>query len=342
MTMTGPGALGVREITLALVAATLGIPAAAGAQITASERATFYQDITGVEIEIDYSRPSARGRDPLFGNVVPWGEVWTPGANDNTTIRFSDSVTVNGVDVGPGLYGMWIQVLEGEPWQFVLHRDTARFHTQHPTVESGLLTFPVEREYGDEFVETLLLDLQRVRADGAVLQLSWGLNRIRVPIGVDPGYVMTVEPEEAERYVGDWIMDQTTNLPPDEMIEQMTAEMHPDMAASVRSMVAMAKETYPFTIEHDDQGRLLFRDRVLAEWWMDDMDGVQGILLPRAEGIFDTGTLLMGDLASAEVDGPSGGFWEFEFDEGGRAVRLIGRSQQDDSIMLRAERAEGS
>ena len=36
MTMTGPGALGVREITLALVAATLGIPAAAGAQITAS------------------------------------------------------------------------------------------------------------------------------------------------------------------------------------------------------------------------------------------------------------------------------------------------------------------
>ncbi len=323
-----------------LVAATLLIPASAGAQITASERATLTQTITGVEVEIDYSRPSARGRDPLFGDVVPWGEVWTPGANNNTTIRFSDSVTVNGVDVGPGTYGMWIQVLEDEPWHFVLHEDTARFHTQHPTVESGMLTFPVEREYGDEFVETLLLDLQHIRADGAELHLSWGLNRVKVPIGVDPGYVMTVEPEEAERYVGEWMMDQTTNVPPAQVIEQMTADMHPDMAASLLNMVAMASETYPFTIEQDEEGRLVFRDRVLAEWWMDDTDGVQGILLPRAEGIFDTGALLMGDLASAEQDGPSGGFWEFEFDEDGRAVRLIGRAQSDDSILLRAERVD--
>ena len=100
----------------------------AAAQVTASERSTVTQNVTGVEIQIDYSRPSARGRDPLFGGVVPWGEVWTPGANNNSTIRFSDSVTVNGVDVPPGLYGMWIQVLEDEHWQFVLHADTARFH----------------------------------------------------------------------------------------------------------------------------------------------------------------------------------------------------------------------
>jgi hypothetical protein len=209
-------------------------------------------------------------------------------------------------------------------------------------VESGFLSFPIERETGEDFVETLLIDLQHIRADGAELRLSWGLNRVAVPIGVDPGYVTTVEADEAQRYVGEWIMDQTTNVPPDETVEQMTAEMMPEMAEGLRNLIAMAKERYPFTIEHDDQGRLLFRDRVLAEWWMDDTDGVQGILLPRAEGIFDTGALLGGDLASAAVDGPSGGFWEFEFDDDGRAVRLIGRSQQDDSILLRAERAEGS
>jgi hypothetical protein len=314
----------------------------ARAQVTASERSTVTQTITGVEITLDYSRPSARGRDPLFGNVVPWGEVWTPGANDNTTIRFSDSVTVAGHDVPPGTYGMWIQVLEDEPWQFVLHPDTARFHTEHPSVESGLLSFPVEREEGEDFVETLLLDLQHIRADGAELRMSWGYNRVAVPIGVDPGYVMTVPPAEAERYVGEWVMDQTGGVPPEGMIEQMVATMTPEMAGAVRSMVATMKEPYPFTIEYDDEGRLIYRDPVLADWWVTDMASAQGILLPRAEGIFDTGTLLMGDLASAEADGPSGGFWEFEFDEDGRAVRLVGRAKANDRVILEATRADGS
>lgn len=316
-------------------------PGVVEGQVTASERSTVTQTLTGVEIEIDYSRPSARGRDPLFGKVVPWGEVWTPGANNNTTIRFSDSVTVNGHDVPPGLYGVWIQVLADEPWQFVLHQDTARFHTEHPTVESGFLSFPVERQRSERFVETLTLDLQRLRADGAELQMSWGHNLVSVPIGVDPGYVMTVEADEAARYVGEWVMDQSGNMPPPGAIDEMTAGMTPEMAGAVRRMVALIEKPYTFTIEHDAEGRLIYRDPVLAEWWMTDLASVQGILLPRAEGIFDTGTLLMGDLASAEADGPSGGFWEFEFDDQGRAVRLLGRAQQDDRVLLRATRAEG-
>jgi len=328
----------LRFLPTLLVLAALGtFPASA--QVTASERSTVKQTITGVEIEIDYSRPSARGREPLFGGVVPWGEVWTPGANTNSTIRFSDSVTVNGFDVPPGLYGMWIQVLDDEPWQFVLHSDTARFHTEHPAVESGFLHFPVERERGEDFVDTLTLDLQRVRADGAILQLAWGTNRVRVPIGVDPGYVLTVSAQEAERYVGEWILDQTANMPPEEMVQQWIATMTPEMSAAVLEMVALGREPYPITIEHDEKGQLVFLDPVLEKWWMAPPGGAQGILLPRAEGIFDTGSLLMGDLVAAEADGPSGGFWEFEFDESGRAIRIVGRAKQDDRVMLTAVRA---
>ena len=324
-----------------LAAVSMGAPTAATAQVTASERATLTSTITGVEIEIDYSRPSTRGRSPLFGNVVPWGEIWTPGANLNTTISFSDSVTVNGVEVAPGIYGVWIQVLEDEPWQFMLHPDTTLFHTEHPALETGLLTFPVERMQGEEFVETLTLDLQRIRADGANLQLSWGLDRVAVPIGVDPGYVMTVSAEEAERYVGEWVMDQTPGMPPPAMIEEMTATMMPEMQAAVRSMIETMSEPYRFTIEHDAEGRLIYRDPVLGDWWMTDLASVQGILLPRAEGIFDTGTLLMGDLASAEADGPSGGFWEFTFDDDGRAIAIEGRAKADDRVILTARRAGG-
>ena len=135
-------------------------------------------------------------------------------------------------------------------------------------------------------------------------------------------------------------MDQSGNLPPDEVVQQWVSTMTPEMAGAVREMVAIGRVPYAIEIQHDEEGRLVIRDPLLAKWWMTDLTSVRGILLPRAEGVFDTGTLLMGDLVSAEVDGPSGGFWEFEFDEAGRAVRLLGRSQQDDRVILQATRVD--
>jgi hypothetical protein len=42
-----------------------------------------------------YSRPSARGR-AVFGNLVPFGQLWRTGANENTTVSFSDDVMIDG------------------------------------------------------------------------------------------------------------------------------------------------------------------------------------------------------------------------------------------------------
>ncbi|NNK63976.1 MAG: DUF2911 domain-containing protein, partial [Gemmatimonadetes bacterium] len=63
----------IPALVLSVCALALLAPQPAATQIVASERATLTQQVTGVEIEIDYSRPSARGREPLFGGVVPWG-----------------------------------------------------------------------------------------------------------------------------------------------------------------------------------------------------------------------------------------------------------------------------
>ena len=68
----------------------------------ASELAQFTQIISGTEIEVEFSRPSLRGREVIFGRQIPWGEVWTPGANRATTIRFSKDVVVSGQAVAAG------------------------------------------------------------------------------------------------------------------------------------------------------------------------------------------------------------------------------------------------
>ena len=80
-----PIARAAPRIALAL---SLALPARAPAQVRASEAASVSQTVDGTKITIEYSRPRGRARDSLFGKVVPWGEVWTAGANLATTLAF--------------------------------------------------------------------------------------------------------------------------------------------------------------------------------------------------------------------------------------------------------------
>ena len=71
----------------------------------ASQHARVLQRIGLVDITIDYHRPLVAGRK-IFGGLQAYGEVWRAGANENTTIEFSDDVTVEGHPVSKGMYGL--------------------------------------------------------------------------------------------------------------------------------------------------------------------------------------------------------------------------------------------
>lgn len=58
-------------------------------------------------IEIDYSAPKVKGRT-IFGDLVPYGEVWRAGANANTTVEFSKNVTINGRELTAGKYALFV------------------------------------------------------------------------------------------------------------------------------------------------------------------------------------------------------------------------------------------
>jgi hypothetical protein len=70
-----------------------------------SQRARVAQRIGLTDITIDYHRPLVRGRK-IFGGVQAYGEVWRAGANLNTTIEFSDPVTIEGKPLAKGIYGL--------------------------------------------------------------------------------------------------------------------------------------------------------------------------------------------------------------------------------------------
>jgi len=66
-------------VLLVLVTSSLIFPSESAAQTMQSEDGVLKQTISGTEVTIEYSRPSVRGREPLFGGLEKWGHTWTPG-----------------------------------------------------------------------------------------------------------------------------------------------------------------------------------------------------------------------------------------------------------------------
>ena len=70
-----------------------------------SQAAEVKQRISLTDITVNYHRPLVNGRK-IWGGLVPYGKVWRAGANENTTIEFSDDVSVEGKPLAKGLYGL--------------------------------------------------------------------------------------------------------------------------------------------------------------------------------------------------------------------------------------------
>jgi Protein of unknown function (DUF2911) len=149
---------------------------------------------------VNYSRPRARGRTNLFGSRVRWGEIWTPGANEATTLAVSKDVVIEGKPVPKGKYSVWV-VVQPREWEMVLDRDTALYHMQGPKQRPGQVRFPVRRE-PRPFMEVLTWWFPEVRSNGVTLAFQWDTVFVPLRVRVQPSYVTAVSPEVARRIVG--------------------------------------------------------------------------------------------------------------------------------------------
>ena len=71
------------------------------------------------EIEIEYSRPSMRGRE-VFGNLVPYDKIWRTGADNSTKISFDTDVIISGKTIQSGTYSIFSIPNEGN-WDVILY-----------------------------------------------------------------------------------------------------------------------------------------------------------------------------------------------------------------------------
>ena len=201
-----------RVATLALVAAAAA-PPPAGAQVRMSERGTVSQVLDGATITIDYSRPEMRGRDSLFGKVVPWGHVWTPGANWATTIEADRDFRLNGVAIPKGKYAMWMVTRPTGNWTLFLTLPAKHFHVPPADTASAAASVAVTPEQRPTAEEVLTWSFPSVGPDAATLRMEWGTTAVPIRLSVEPTRLAVVPATERATYAGDYTFTRLDGTP---------------------------------------------------------------------------------------------------------------------------------
>lgn len=147
-----------------------------------SPACTVSQDLGISRIELAFARPAVKGRK-IWGELVPFGQVWRAGANNATTITLSHAARVAGKDLAAGTYGFF--VIPGEKaWTLILNRKAKQWGAYEYKAEEDVLRWDVTPQAGPHLE---YLDYRVIPADTgqATIELGWEKLRVSFPVAFD-------------------------------------------------------------------------------------------------------------------------------------------------------------
>jgi tetratricopeptide (TPR) repeat protein len=144
-----------------------------------SQHARLMQRVGITDITINYHRPLVKGRK-VWGGLVPYGQVWRAGANENTTIEFTDPVSVEGKPLAKGIYGLHMIPGENE-WTIIFSKNSSAWGSFTYNQAEDALRVTVKPQPA-EMKEALAYEVDNVTPDSAVVALRW--EKLAVPFKV--------------------------------------------------------------------------------------------------------------------------------------------------------------
>ena len=169
-------------IVLAMVIANFAIEAQVKTP-QPSPNAVVKQVVGLTDVELDYSRPSAKGRT-IFGDLVPFGKQWRTGANANSTISFSDDVVIDGKILKKGKYAVFT-LPKADNWDIIFYTDTDNWGLPEAWDEAKVaLKMNVKPEILNRKVETFTMAITGLDNDYGHLEISWEKTLVAVKFEV--------------------------------------------------------------------------------------------------------------------------------------------------------------
>jgi hypothetical protein len=145
-----------------------------------SQAAEVKQRIALTNITVKYHRPLVNGRK-IWGVLVPYGKVWRAGANENTTIEFSDPVSVEGQPLAKGIYGLHM-IPNPDSWTVIFSKTNTAWGSYSYKQDEDALRVNVKPRPLAEQKEALEFEFDDLKPDSTAVTLKW--EKLGVPFTV--------------------------------------------------------------------------------------------------------------------------------------------------------------
>ncbi len=173
----------LKPFVLCLVVAGLGQIASAQNDLNlpdVSQAAEVKQRIALTDITVKYHRPLVKGRK-IWGGLVPYGKVWRAGANENTTIEFSDPVSVEGKPLDKGIYGLHM-IPTPDSWTVIFSKTNTAWGSYSYDQKEDALRVTVKPKPLANEKEALEFEFDDLKPDSTAVTLKW--EKLGVPFTV--------------------------------------------------------------------------------------------------------------------------------------------------------------
>ena len=242
------------------------------------------------EIEIEYSRPSIRGRE-VFGNLVPFGKVWRTGADNSTKISFDTDVIISGKTIQSGTYSIF-SIPNKESWEIIFYSDVELWGVPRDWSENKIVfssMFDVKKLKKSNTVETFTISFNDLTNNDVNMCISWENTSVEIKIEVptrsmvesDINKVLIDNPKSSDYYAAA-VFYRQENINLDKALEWINKaiEMNESpriwqyrqqsliMAANNKfaDAVDAAKKSLNLAIEADNQDYIKMNRESIAEW----------------------------------------------------------------------------
>ena len=148
-----------------------------------SSTQTLKQEFGLGSIELSYSRPNMKGRK-IFGDLVPFDKVWRTGANNATTLTFTDEVTIGGTKVPAGKYGL-LTIPSANEWTVIISKQTDVTSPSAYKQEMDVVRVKTKPMTLPFSFETFGISFENIKDNSCDLMMAWDKTLVSLPITTD-------------------------------------------------------------------------------------------------------------------------------------------------------------
>lgn len=140
------------------------------------------QTVGLTEINIEYSRPSMKGRK-IFGGLVPYNELWRTGANASTKVTFSENVKIAGQELKKGTYAIFSIPGEKE-WTIIIHKNLDHWGTDDYKQEEDVFRVMVKPVSLSAPVESFTMSVDNLKNASCEITMAWEKTSVSIPVSL--------------------------------------------------------------------------------------------------------------------------------------------------------------